>query len=603
MFLNHLRYTEITPVVPLALAGPWANPNRQPFQTTWPAYSGGFSAAKPANTSSLLPDLPHAKDDSAQGPKKTGWDYLAKTSLGAVAVMCSLVAAAPRITKGVQWGLSRELYQTFLNKQPQTSAWHGLHRFLKTQVANEDYLLTALNKISQIPEMLQLNTGYQVGINTQQPSKSLSSLMGTLSKAYTFKHTIPFGMSLSYLSSFFWFSGETNDIKNNNNPGQRKEWDQKRLWQALKGDHSKGAQGFGQEAKTMLKFMGGDYKYTLSLAPWKNLFQSFRNKQDWGRPQPYQTAIGAQLNFVSFFMAGVGYLFDAWEKAGVKTPPQAPTPPTTGLLRFFYQKPDDNQFGKKLRQRLKPLSDWLEQEGFVVNTFGKAQARYLKIMNRWNAAINREAASKTSGGRWGAKALRFAWRNLLPNFISEIKPAQAGAKTAALDGVQALAWSRRFKNVTQLTMAFSIVSYLPVLIRAWQNKTEAESILTILGVPMITARQMQIADPKFNRWLGLFGLGSPIVNEGKRINSQKYRAQVEYLQSLHDKAKANPDITARAMLSAMQSNPNHLKNLALTMGQFRVDFILKTLAEGVRRQEVERISLADYLLPIIKLGA
>lgn len=422
---------------------------------------------------------------------------MAKTSLGAMLVVNSAMLFSPLIAKRLKsYATPDKLKEIGQKTSPKVADWVQ---------KNADYtnLKTTLTRLGAYAALLQLNTGYQVGINTQQPSKSLSSFMGTLTQlGVVLKAEIPYVQTLSYLSSFFWFSGETNDIKNTNNPGHRREYDQRRLLKAFRGEQGKAAPGFFQECANAFKFMGKDFKYTLSTAPWQSLKNSLRDKQDLKTPQPYQTAIGAQLNFVAVITATMAFWAQVREKARAKKENE--------ILEFAKFK------------------EWPPQ--------------YKKL-------------------------------------------------------------ATPFMHVTQGVMVFSIISYLPVLMRALQNKGEIDGALTFVGVPMITASQVLKGTLDIKNLQGLLNMGSPIVNEGKRLNSKKYRAQVNYLSALQAQAQRNPGLKAHHILSYLESHPDELKSMTLLMGDFRMNYILDLLRNGVIRQQTQNISFSDYLSPLITMGA
>lgn len=435
---------------------------------------------EPNNLSALEPIAPH----------KTTWDYIAKTSLTGMAIVSGAMLFSPLISKGLaKYTLSKSFEQGWINNYPAA-------KNIILDASQPKVFLQRLNRVASFTRLFQLNTGYQVGINTRQPSKSLSSLMGTFNESVKIlKYKIPNLQALGFLSSFFWFSGETNDIRNNNNPGQRREWDQKRLFIALKG---KEETTFGHELKHMLSYMGKDFGYTLSFKPWKNLVDSFRNKEPLNKPQPYQTAIGAQINLAAFLLSTTAFLHQ---------------------LKTTHQHPN-----------------------LKIENFDKWESKFKKI------------------------------------------PA-------------------KLSHASQVIMMFSIISYLPVLMRAFQNKKEADGIITIFGVPLITLGQVFGARLSYSPLQGLFNMGGPIVNEGKRINSIKYRAQVAYLTNLHQQALQNPSLRAIDILNHLESNPKKLKTMALSMGEFRVNYILDLLRTGAQKQQTENITFANYLEPIMKMGA
>lgn len=466
------------------------------FQFT-PADKPGFGKDFTGKSASS-PKLNEADEPEAGAQHQSAWDVLAKTSLAGMLAVNTTMLFSPAISKAAAKYMESPEFKKSAAKAPK---WLLDQMEKVAERKKTGTFLPLLKRMNVFTALLQLNTGYQVGLNTQQPSKSLSSFMGTLNQLLTvFKAEIPYVQTFSFLSSFFWFSGETNDIKNNNNPGQRREWDQRRLFKAWKKEKGDDSPGFGAEVKNMFSFMGKDIKYTLSLAPWKNLFESFRNKEDLKKPQPYQTAIGAQLNLLAFLTATVGFATQVAIK--LKNP--------------------------KLGLKLSQFSKWPEP------------------------------------------------LQVVPNRISK---------------------------VTQGIMVFSIISYLPVLMRALQSKGESDGVMTVLGIPLITAGQVLKGNTSLKRWEGLFNMGGPTVNEGKRINSKKYRAQVVYLTNLHEQAMRNPALKASDVLADLRSHPEKLEQMKLSMGNFRVEYILKLLQTGVEKQRMENLNFADYLLPIMKMGA
>jgi hypothetical protein len=460
------------------------------------ASQGGYGWNPPQDTQPAA--LAPATLTQSAPPKRNGWDILAKTSLTGMTVVNGGLFLSPYLAKALAKPSVQRNIKTAIGNRLGEKWGTKVEQWAK-QNSNYDTIKANFTRAASFAGLLQLNTGYQVGINTQQPSKSLSSLTGTMTQALTcLKVEIPYFQTLTYLSSFFWFSGETNDIKNTNNPGQRREFDQNRLFRAFKGEQRADEKGFFRELWNTLKFMGKDFRYTLSNGPWKNLQEAIKNKEDLKKPQPYQTAIGAQLNLLAFIAASAAF----WaQKREIRNNPQ-----------------------------------------LKLSNFSKWPAEFKKI-------------------------------------------------------------PQRFSRLSQFVMVFSIISYLPVLMRALQSKGEVDGALTFLGVPMITASQVLKGTLDIKHWQGLLSMGSPIVNEGKRINSKKYRAQVNYLTALQQEALRNPNLQATDILYRLESSPQQLKAMADTMGQFRVDYILNLLRAGAIKQQTEHVTLATYLQPLLTLGA
>lgn len=472
----------------------------RPDRPTAPNAPNGNTFGWSQPTENNIPAIQPPGLTHTASPKRTAWDILAKTSLAGMTVVNGGLFLSPHIAKTLaKQSVQRNIKTVIGNRFGEK--WGSKIEQWAQKNSNYDTIKANFTRAAAFTGLLQLNTGYQVGINTQQPSKSLSSLTGTMTQALTcLKVEIPYFQTLTYLSSFFWFSGETNDIKNTNNPGQRREFDQHRLFRAFKGEQRAGEKGFFNELWNTLKFMGKDFRYTLSNGPWKNLQDAIKNKEDLKKPQPYQTAIGAQLNLLAFIAASAAFLA---QKREIKNNPH-----------------------------LK-----LEMKDF---------------------------------GKWPAEVRKIP---------------------------------ERFTRLSQFVMVFSIISYLPVLMRALQSKGEVDGALTFMGVPMITGSQVLKGTQVIKHWQGLLSMGSPIVNEGKRINSKKYRAQVNYLTALQQEALRNPSLRATDILQQLESNPQQLKAMAETMGQFRVDYILNLLRAGAIKQQTEPVTLASYLQPLLTLGA
>lgn len=504
-----------------------------------------------------------AKGQTPDSLRTTWWDVMAKTSLATASVLNIALFASPFLSNRLRlWitqpGQKKRLKETLsqaaarFNQTFATSerAWFkDLPQKLERQVehletlGDKQKLANQLTRWSSFANLFQLNTGYQVGINTRQPSKTLASISGFFSQSALIYKLAPFLQCWTYLNSFFWFAGETNDIRNNNSPEARREYDLKRIFKFFSRDkanvveneasspkpqrpsiapQSQASLAFARqkstqqesslsekpstlwgEVKALCKYMGQDFQYALSAAPWKDLGHALENRQDqdWKKPASYQTAIGAQLNLMAFVTAASGY------------------------------------FAQSYMKRLHPH------------------------LNRIDFSLWKDCYK------------------VLPN---------------------------RFLNLTKLIMVPSIISYVPVLMRAFQNKGEADGILTILGVPLITISQIMNASFKLESIQGLLRLGSPVVNEAKRINSQKYRAQVQYLQEVYQKALQDPTFTAEQALvelEAFMADPKQAALLEKSMGEFKIGYLqelFRTIAQDCHTQNK---SFAEVLLPKMQLGA
>lgn len=394
--------------------------------------------------------------------KKRDWpDKISKVSLTGMSLVNITLLFSPLIAKRAA--------KLYVRKQAVLPAGSRMLATLKT-LSDAKGFQKKLFRLNSLVGLVQLNTNYQTSLNSQQPSKLLGSMTYTLGALRMLIKPSVFNNIISFVGSIFWFAGERNDIENSNHPGQRREWDFKRLLGKRLGSSEQLA-----ELKDFTRFVATDLRYALSLQPWKELFKGF-GKDDWSVPQSYQTAFASQFN-------GLAWLS------------------TVGLL-----------------------------------------------------------ASDKVGA------------------LKAISPALSTiAKTSA--GLSAL------------------VAFLPLGLRAWQSRGEMEGVVTLTGIPLATFSRVTMAAKNLSYLKGVGGIGAPMVNEGKRLSSRKYRAFVNHVKSLHQQAVKNPRLTAQELLTNLQTRPAELKTLEKQIGKVRVEHLRSILQDGVRRQQAENTTLAQFLYP------
>lgn len=444
-----------------------------------------FSGPSGNTEAKTMPNLSFFDDNKPAQPKHTFGDYLATTSMSLHMASNLLLFFSPWIAAGaVKW--SNPL-QKYLAQLPRSISASQKERFLALLQDRKRLGELIQSKGVSFAKLLQLNTGWQVGIFTQQPSKSLSSIISVAAMtSNTFKYRQILDCT-DNLASFLWFAGESNDIKNNIDPAHRREWDLKRFLHPFEQQ----ADGSGSAFSSALKFISKDCAYAMSMKPWQEFYRALKNRKEtnWKLPQSYQTAIGAQLNLFAFM----------------------------GLLGSY-------------------------------------------LLTHHGRRLMMETTAKTL--------------------------------------------STALTNCSKYLVAASAIAYVPVLVRALPSWQEKENFMTILGVPLSVTYQVLQASPiKLDTRKGLFVIGSPMVNEGKRLNGKRYRSQVDYLKFLYAQAVNNPQLTAQDVLRFLQSHPKEIESMARYMGQNRVDYILGKLKIAVQQQSQTHLSLADYLLPMIQEGA
>lgn len=447
-----------------------------------------FPGTYVSNESKTQPNLSFFDENKPAQPKKTFGDYLATTSMSLHMTSNLLLFFSPFIALGaVRWANPIQKYLTNTSLWPHSFSESQRERFFNVLKDRKKLAEIIQSKGVSFAKLLQLNTGWQVGLLTQQPSKSLSSIISVIamtSNMFKYRQILD---CTDNLASFLWFAGESNDIKNNVDPAHRREWNLQRFLHPL----TKQPDGSKSAISSAVKYISKDCAYAMSWKPWQEFYQAVKNYKNtnWKSPQAFQTAVGAQLNLLAFL----------------------------GLLGSY-----------------------------LLTNYG---------------------------------------RNLMIE-----KTAQTLSASLA--------------KCSKYLVAASAIAYVPVLVRALPNWREKENLMTMLGVPLSVTYQVLQASPiKLDTRKGLFVIGSPMVNEGKRLNGKRYRSQVDYLKFLYTQAVNNPELTAQDVLSFLQSHPNEIKSMTQYMGKNRVGYILNKLKMAVQQQNQQRISLANFLLPMMNEGA
>jgi hypothetical protein len=430
-----------------------------------------------------VPNLSFFQGQLTPEPKKTFGDYLSQTGITIFMGLNLLLGLSPWIAKSPAVA---QVTRQILTKPGQPLSANK--QFFVAQVSDPQKLKEWLQRLISFAYLFQLNTTWQVGVITQQPSKLLTVVTGAIRESLQILKPAGFLQAGSYLSNFLWYAGETNDIKNNNNPAQRREWDPRRLTHLLFSQSKESGRTWSSELTSLMKYMMQDFQYALSSKPWRDFRQALRNKSDWQTPQSYQTAIGAQCNMAAF----IGSL----------------------------------------------------------------------------ATLLAESQANTNYGK--------------------------------IPDVMACNLPRYCRSFTKIMAACSIIAYVPIVMRSLLNWKEKESLLTLMGVPLTTSYMVLLASREISTAKGFFAIGAPMINEGKRLNGKKYRAQVNYLKFLYRLSRQNPKLTAQDILQFLRANPNELKAMEKQMGKVRVNYILNILITGTREQAFKQVSLTNYLMPIMQ---
>lgn len=243
------------------------------------------------------------------------------------------------------------------------------------------------------------------------------------------------------------------------------------------------------------------------------------------------------------------------------------------LTRFLSRRPlSDEQKMPSFRQELNHFGHFIGND--LRNAFSLKSWQTLKQTYRdrkaWETPQPYQAAlgAQASGASWIATILGMALK----------RPA--------------LTWAG-----SSLFFMGTVLLFIPLYLRAWQNRADWDGKLVLFGMPLEIAGNLFM--PQYTKNLvhlnGLEGIGGTMVVRGLTLNSRHYRAFVDLLDALQAQAAQNPKLTAGVILQAFQSNPNTLKHLQKRMGESRVVYLSNLLQRAEQARLMHGTTLAAFL--------
>lgn len=155
------------------------------------------------------------------------------------------------------------------------------------------------------------------------------------------------------------------------------------------------------------------------------------------------------------------------------------------------------------------------------------------------------------------------------------------------------------KNITPLLVTTGGIIYnLPFIVRAWQNRHEIENKAMLASVPISIIGDGFRVSHNFSHLTGLSST-SGMTSKSVEINSRRYRALLNYIDQLYHFAKENPTIHGQDIYMELQSHPWRIKRLEHELGKRRTEFLLELLHNASVAERTTKITLADYLAPIV----
>lgn len=152
-------------------------------------------------------------------------------------------------------------------------------------------------------------------------------------------------------------------------------------------------------------------------------------------------------------------------------------------------------------------------------------------------------------------------------------------------------------NKTSSTFG-ELIANIPIGARAYQNKTEADGILTLMGIPLRIIGRAFMTDQRLYL-LAILHLGYMLRAKGINMNTMERLKAVNYLKMLHTFAIQNPDLTARDVLRDYSQNPSKVLRLKKQVGTREFNFILNTLKQADQAQQARNVSFSEFLHSVV----
>lgn len=187
---------------------------------------------------------------------------------------------------------------------PNQMAESSALRRLETRLASRKAVSDLMKRMCNAGMLLLGINFYQTAVNSRQPSLIANALLRDVLNLIMICYPGNFLFSLYTLVQVFFDIGKKTDIDNNNQPGNRREWDFRRLTRFLRPHQisQSGQASFMQELNSFGCYIGNDFRQAFSLRPWKAFKEKYKEKSGWATPQSYQNALAAQLALGSWIV-------------------------------------------------------------------------------------------------------------------------------------------------------------------------------------------------------------------------------------------------------------------------------------------------------------
>jgi hypothetical protein len=137
------------------------------------------------------------------------------------------------------------------------------------------------------------------------------------------------------------------------------------------------------------------------------------------------------------------------------------------------------------------------------------------------------------------------------------------------------------------------------LVRAWQNRTDLDGILVLIGQPLTTIGTAFFISKKYFHLNGLALIAMPITELGLNLSTRYRREAINYVTEIYQLASQNPSLEADELLAYYRMHPDMLKKLKRKTGTLGLKFILNALQDAEYKRRIYGIPLAQALRPVV----
>lgn len=151
-----------------------------------------------------------------------------------------------------------------------------------------------------------------------------------------------------------------------------------------------------------------------------------------------------------------------------------------------------------------------------------------------------------------------------------------------------------------VTFTSGLLANIPVFMRGWESRHEADGKMVLLGIPVMLAGQVFTLSNERYHLIGLNNIGGAIfTSNGMYLTSRKHHFLVTYLNSLHQLAQTNPVLMPSDVATFLNTHPVEREQLRRKIGKVRLNFIMQLMRQAERQMGSHSISFASFMNEVV----